>query len=286
MNHKKGFTLVELLVVIAIIAILLSILMPSLRLAREQARLIIDKARQSQNGLANLMYADGNNGKTISCVRPTSSGLETGVGKDMTSIIVWKNSYRWLAKLFSAGILDRSRKSATIFYCPSIPKGNRRGADFIYSGLAPGAPGYGMTNLDRIMSENWPWDTNIETGVQVRNRWSNGVFPSPGYSEGRKKLESMPGKWGYDVASDSRKSFIADPWPGYHNGKGIAWFLDGHVENWIVKDMKKMGWYYGIGNTFSAYYNVWNELNTRPPYYFQEEILWNYGACFTWIDGG
>ncbi len=285
MKRTKGFTLVELLVVIAIIAVLLSILMPSLRKAREQARLVIGKARQSQNSLANIMYADGNNGKTIDCVSLNADGsiFDTGVAKDMTAIICDHGTYRGLAKLFVSGILDQSRKSAQIFYCPSVPRNNRRSADFVYPGLASGDYGYGMTNLDRIMSEDWPWITNIEVGCQVRNKWSSGVFPNGQGTQGN--LASTPGKWGYDVAVDSRKSFIADPWPGYHNGKGTAWHLDGHVKTWDVRTMKKMAWYYGDSVTFSAYNQEHNVLWTDPPYYTQDEILLNYGICFSWIDG-
>jgi prepilin-type N-terminal cleavage/methylation domain-containing protein len=58
MQGRRGFTLVELLVVIAIIALLLSILMPSLRKAREQARNVVDRSNLKQWACILLMYAN------------------------------------------------------------------------------------------------------------------------------------------------------------------------------------------------------------------------------------
>ena len=60
MRNKNGFTLVELLVVISIIALLLSILMPALRKAREQAYSIVCKSNLRNYGLAGTMYLQSN----------------------------------------------------------------------------------------------------------------------------------------------------------------------------------------------------------------------------------
>jgi len=63
MMKVKGFTLVELLVVISIIAMLLSILMPSLNKARKAAQGVVCGSNQRQLSMGMRLYSENNKGR-------------------------------------------------------------------------------------------------------------------------------------------------------------------------------------------------------------------------------
>jgi len=74
MRTTKGFTLIELLVVIAIIALLLSILSPSLTKVKIQARRIMCRSNLHQWAVAVLSYAAANSDKMLCTFGYTING--------------------------------------------------------------------------------------------------------------------------------------------------------------------------------------------------------------------
>jgi len=62
-TKKRGFTLIELLVVIAIIALLLSILTPSLNAVKEKAKRIVCINNLKQLTLIWIMYTSAHDGR-------------------------------------------------------------------------------------------------------------------------------------------------------------------------------------------------------------------------------
>ena len=63
--YPKAFTLIELLVVIAVIALLMAIMVPVLRSAREQAHRVVCLSNVRQLTLAWTAYADEHDGKLV-----------------------------------------------------------------------------------------------------------------------------------------------------------------------------------------------------------------------------
>ena len=88
----RGFTLIELLVVIALVALLMGVLMPALRKAREVARMIACAGNQKQVILALAAYAQDNDSRL-----PPSSADNGGGGWHRPNDLNWAQQY-WSAR--------------------------------------------------------------------------------------------------------------------------------------------------------------------------------------------
>jgi prepilin-type N-terminal cleavage/methylation domain-containing protein/prepilin-type processing-associated H-X9-DG protein len=98
-KNPGGFTLIELLVVIAIIAVIASLLVPALALAKEKARRVQCASGTRQIGIAMQMYADENR------------GYFPGAGHGLEARTVsWIQTLRpWLPRLESVSVCPSDR---------------------------------------------------------------------------------------------------------------------------------------------------------------------------------
>ncbi|MHC4799192.1 MAG: type II secretion system protein, partial [Planctomycetota bacterium] len=98
-NRKyRGFTLIELLVVVAIIALLISILLPSLQRAKEQARRISCAANLRGLMQSSLTYADGSKGWLPTPDHRLTNNAAPLRGSEIFSTFVGNN--RWLKDMY------------------------------------------------------------------------------------------------------------------------------------------------------------------------------------------
>jgi prepilin-type N-terminal cleavage/methylation domain-containing protein len=74
---KRGFTLVELLVVVSIIALLIAMLLPSLKKARDQAKRTVCASRLREVGTAIWSYVADSTGRLPYVISPMTDGTGT-----------------------------------------------------------------------------------------------------------------------------------------------------------------------------------------------------------------
>jgi prepilin-type N-terminal cleavage/methylation domain-containing protein len=105
-SRARGFTLVELLVVIGIIALLISILLPSLNKAREEGKRTLCLSGLRQFGNILQIYSNSNNGRV-----PLGYG-----GTKHAGYMVYQNGFSVMGILYESSLL---RDGVEAYYCPS-----------------------------------------------------------------------------------------------------------------------------------------------------------------------
>lgn len=132
-SRRPAFTLVELLVVLGIIALLISILMPTLNKARQQAKRVQCASNLRQCGVSLLLYAQENNGWIVPVGDwdPNSGPIDPNTGKpegeyfslgsnELQSGTPWLT---WPAVVFkmnkaNPAVLDPAAYAPDIMRCP------------------------------------------------------------------------------------------------------------------------------------------------------------------------
>ncbi|OHB56302.1 MAG: hypothetical protein A2Y12_02610 [Planctomycetes bacterium GWF2_42_9] len=184
MKQTKGFTLVELLVVISIIALLLSILMPSLNKARMSAQRVVCMHNVKQMHLAAFAQATDAKGKfpshsTVPWLVRDALSLDSA-GQEIEQVYNALKPYIAEGKLFQCGVIRKFAKESpndwgmcadskwyTAFYGGANDKG---GWDSVRPNTSP-------KQLPRFIGVPYAWYANYRYYGALPSTYHNGAKP-------------------------------------------------------------------------------------------------------------
>ena len=212
---KAAFTLVELLVVIAIIAVLMAILMPSLRAARDHAKRIHCTNNLRNLSLAWYMYQDENDGKLCGGnpkYDKESPWVRTPRGSSSDPIEREKEGIR-------QGLLFPFVKDVDVYRCPADARKK-----------IPGKETFGSYSIaGSANGETWDTSDTVQAKIyaDIKRPTSKYIFVEEcdprGVNVGSWVMDFNPAKW-------------VDPFAAWHGRRSCLGYADCHAEMHGWKD--------------------------------------------------
>ncbi len=239
-NSASGFTLIELLVVIAIIAVLASLLLPTLAKSKQTAQRITCASQLRQLGLANTLYLDENNQRFPTHQDGPVLSYYAWAGKKGTEYLEESRFINPYITINRKVNLQDNEGVFRVFRCPSD------------RGALPGR--WAMTRKPTLFDTfgcsyfyNSGGNENGERGLHGK-RSSQIVFPSQVIVA----HDYAFGMWGWktEVPGPAGQPFQYAYW---HHEKALAWgnvlFVDNHI-TYLQATYDKPDYQNGAGWTF------------------------------------
>ena len=281
MSKSRAFTLIELLVVIAIIAILMGILMPALKKAKNQAQGAACQGNLKNFGFAMQMYIQDNDDKFPHPASCYFSQLTPYPGEDGDRWKRWCNGNVYLREHPEyASEFFKYLAEARALICPTfkrLAKSTRFHSDFAdeSDGVVNYMPWYNYSmNAYLGMKEDGYGilkSLEVKMPAQVFTFADESCMVKPGYfRQGLNDTALYPihppgdapnwiqqaggSKWNVrpGPASEGGQGEFCDVIAGFHNapsgdpigGKGNVVFLDGHVGAHATEESFALAWPY------------------------------------------
>jgi len=229
---NKAFTLIELLVVIAIIAVLMAILMPSLRLAKDQARRVHCISNVKTLALGWFMYKDENDDQLV----PGHTDPGNWVGRPPADATL---EQQWQA--IREGLLfPYVGEEVDIYHCQADIRKQGINVAFLTFSVAGGANG-----------ESWSEYNKAKIYGDIKQPATKYVFVEEADNRGTNigSWQMMP-----------RSRTWVDPVAMWHNKKSTLGFADGHAEMHQWNDKSFIEW-----NEKAMYREPGFSFNMTPP---------------------
>lgn len=241
-DKKTGFTLIELLVVIAIIALLLAILIPGLRKAKEIAAAVVCLSNEKQLGVAFALFPQDNQDEIVDA-RPDTSGYVTSLanGKKYQAFVASPTTTELLTldgriEALRRGGLWQYLESHEVFNCPFDKRWRKPHNNTNNIG------GFRSYSMGSVLSRRMPYNASTGEGKYVVTKYTQFISPSDKFVMIEENDNDSPFNGNFwNMVVDGRRIWY-DPMAVVHNESSTFSYADGHSGKfkWTDKVMLRM----------------------------------------------